>query len=288
MHQLYGEHRPKQFAVLGGSKSLLRQTLDRTSLLAPAKRTVVVSVAGQASYLTTELDQQADRPRVIEQPRDRGTAAAILVAAHWILARDRHAVVVMLPSDHFVGDDAAFIERVSEMSDAAVDFPDRIFLLGARPSEPEPEYGWIEPGGPLAACGRPDTYQVRRFVEKPAPAEATRLLDSGGLWNTFVLAARAATLVEAGREHVPDLHDHLVTMARQIGHAREEQALRLAYELAAGANFSHDVLERCPARLGVVALSNVSWSDLGTPRRVVKMLEETGSSRRWLARARAI
>jgi len=36
IHQVYGADRPKQFAVLRGTKSLPRQTLDRATLLVPA------------------------------------------------------------------------------------------------------------------------------------------------------------------------------------------------------------------------------------------------------------
>ena len=35
---LYGEERPKQYAVLTGSKSLLRQTLERVTRLVPPSR----------------------------------------------------------------------------------------------------------------------------------------------------------------------------------------------------------------------------------------------------------
>ena len=43
--RLYGDDRPKQYAALVGARSLLRQTLDRVSLLIPPERTVVVTLA---------------------------------------------------------------------------------------------------------------------------------------------------------------------------------------------------------------------------------------------------
>ena len=85
---VYGDDRPKQYAVLTGSKSLLRQTLDRVSRLVPRQRIVVVTMTGHSAYVTAELKHEAPAPHVLEQPRDRGTAAAVLLAAHWILARD--------------------------------------------------------------------------------------------------------------------------------------------------------------------------------------------------------
>src|SRR5260370_40922834 len=49
---LYGEDRPKQYAVLTGLKSLLRQTLDRVSLLIPPDRTTGVTMAGQGPAMS--------------------------------------------------------------------------------------------------------------------------------------------------------------------------------------------------------------------------------------------
>ena len=62
---VYGEDRPKQYAILCGGKSLLRQTLDRVRLLVPAERTVVVSMAGQERYLTGELRSLSAAPHVL-------------------------------------------------------------------------------------------------------------------------------------------------------------------------------------------------------------------------------
>jgi mannose-1-phosphate guanylyltransferase len=88
---VYGEDRPKQYAVLTGGTSLLRQTLDRVRLCIPPERTVVVTMAGHGGYLRAELRHEPRPPHVLEQPMDRGTAAAILLAAHWIQARDPEA-----------------------------------------------------------------------------------------------------------------------------------------------------------------------------------------------------
>ena len=84
---LYGDERPKQYAVLTGSKSLLRQTLERVARLVPPSRIVVVAQASHDRYLGAEL---AGFPQihVLAQPSDRGTAAGVLMPAHWIRARD--------------------------------------------------------------------------------------------------------------------------------------------------------------------------------------------------------
>ncbi len=151
---VYGEDRPKQYAALTGGKSLLRQTLDRVGVLIPPDRTVVVTMVGQGSYLAAELRHESPSLHVLDQPRDRGTAAAVLLATHWILAQDPEARLVMLPSDHFVADDTIFMGHVAEVLNGLELQPERIVLLGAKPSEPEPDYGWIEPGEALPGSRR--------------------------------------------------------------------------------------------------------------------------------------
>jgi len=279
---VYGDDRPKQYAVLTGSKSLLRQTLDRVSRLVPRQQIAVVTMAGHSAYATAELKHETPTPHVIEQPRDRGTAAAVLLAAHWILARDPAAMMVVLPSDHFVGEDEAFMGHVGDALGFLDRQGDRIVLLGAQPSEPETDYGWIELGEPLPGSGPSQLYRVRHFREKPTQAIAEELYRGGALWNTFVFAGRATTLVEAGSDCLPALHERLIRLSRFLGTEHERWAIRQAYELSPRANFSHAVLERCPRKLAVVRLSAVSWRDLGTPRRVVKTLGELGMQPDWL------
>jgi mannose-1-phosphate guanylyltransferase len=279
---VYGDDRPKQYAVLTGSKSLLRQTLDRVSRLVPRQQIAVVTMAGHSAYATAELKHETPTPHVIEQPRDRGTAAAVLLAAHWILARDPAAMMVVLPSDHFVGEDEAFMGHVSDALGFLDRQGDRIVLLGAQPSEPETDYGWIELGEPLPSSGPSQLYRVRHFREKPTQAIAEELYRGGALWNTFVFAGRATTLVEAGSDCLPALHERLIRLSRFLGTEHERWAIRQAYELSPRANFSQAVLERCPRKLAVVRLSAVSWRDLGTPRRVVKTLGELGMQPDWL------
>jgi mannose-1-phosphate guanylyltransferase len=275
--------RPNQYAVLTGRKSLLRQTLDRVSLLIPPHRTLVVTMAGQRSYLTAELRHESPAPHVLEQPGDRGTAAAVLLAAHRIVSRDPDAVLVVLPSDHFVGDDEVFMGHVAEIVEFLEHRPERIVLLGAEPNAPETDYGWIELGEPTPRLGRSPVYRVLSFREKPSQSTADELFGSGALWNTFVFAGRAATLVDVGRACLPALHERLARLDDFVGTEHERWATGQAYELAQRASFSRAVLERCPERLAVMRLSAVSWCDLGTPERVVKTLDVLGIRPEWLA-----
>lgn len=198
VRHLYGDDRPKQYAALVGDCSLLRQTLDRVARLIPPERTVVVTMARQMPYMEAELPTAQRRPHVLAQPEDRGTAAGILLAAHWIQAQDPEATVAVFPADHLVIEEGALMRHV----EAVAHFVDMqagwTILLGAQPTEPEIEYGWIDPGERVGWTAPGPVYRVHGFREKPSVEIARSLFATGALWNTLIFVARAAALTAAG------------------------------------------------------------------------------------------
>jgi mannose-1-phosphate guanylyltransferase len=284
---VYGCERPKQYAALLGSRSLLRQTLDRVALAIAGPRTVVVTMGSHAEYLANECFSSSG-PRVLVQPEDRGTATAVLFAARWIAWRDSNATVAVFPSDHFVVDEAVFMAQVVELARAVTRHPQMIILLGAAPTGPDPEYGWIEPGERLDATTAGPIFRVRRFWEKPSSAAAQACLARGWLWNTLVLVAKVGALIDLGRQVLPSLDDRLSQIAAFLGSADEAWAIQRAYALAPKANFSHAILELCIPQLAVSRLVAGHWSDWGTPERVLAALRQAGLTPGWLSRMKQV
>src|SRR4029077_10469062 len=203
VRQVTGDDRPKQYVRLLGPRTLLRQTLDRIGLAIPEARTLVVTVNHHAGYIAEEF-AGAPRPTILAQPLDRGTAAGVLYPAHWIAWRNPEATVAIFPSDHFILGEATFMAHVQEVARALDRHPDRVVLLGAQPTAPEGEYGWIEPGAPLEGPAGAVS-SVREVWEKPAAAQVQACLAAGCLWNTAVVVAKVATLVQLGAEALPEM-----------------------------------------------------------------------------------
>ena len=271
VRRMLGEDRPKQYVKLLGPRSLLRQTLDRVALGISKERTVVVTVRRHTAYLAEEFAGSSDPPYVLVQPEDRGTAAGILYAAHWIASRDRAATVAVFPSDHFILGEATFMAHVGEVASAVERHPERAVLLGAQPVSAEAEYGWIEPGSPVD--GHADVVStVRHFWEKPPEALARQYLTAGCLWNTGIVVGRADALVRLGEEALPQITARLACLQRFLDSDEAAAALHQAYALMSRASFSRAVLEPHAERLGVARLPRVSWCDLGSPRRVLEVL----------------
>jgi mannose-1-phosphate guanylyltransferase len=280
VQHIHGEARPKQYATLLGTRTLLGRTLDRAALLVPAERRVLVTVRRHRRFLGDALAGR--EATVLAQPSDRGTAAGIGLPVQWILQRDPEATVAILPSDHFVAEERRFMAHVADAAAFVDAHPERIVLVGVEATEAETEYGWIEPGGPLARIGSTSFCSVARFLEKPSPPVARACLEAGALWNTFVVVGRAATLADATRQLLPAVHGKLQAVAPLLGTAWGVAALRQAYADLPAASFSSAVLERCGPLLAVSRLAGVTWCDWGSPRRVVRSLQLIGRRPAWL------
>jgi mannose-1-phosphate guanylyltransferase len=278
---IVGDDRPKQYVPLLGGDSLLRRTLTRAAGLSPTERTVVVSQRRHAGWLATELCAHGPLTLLL-QPENRDTAAGVLLPVYWIAARDPEATVIVYPSDHFVLEEAEFLAHVAEV----VSFVDRrrdgIVLLGARATEPDTGYGWIEPGDIVGSTASGPICRVARFREKPTPRAAAMCLAREWLWNTFVMVARASTLVSVADVLLPDLHRRLTAVTPFFGTRHEASALEQTYASLPRHNFSETVLQAGLPFLSVSALPPLTWSDLGTPQRVFKLVRALGIAPPWM------
>ena len=271
IRRVLGDERPKQYVPLLGPRSLLRQTLDRVALRMPVSRTVVVTVRAHTGYIAQEFTGGAEPPYVLVQPSDRGTAAGILHAAHWIRRRDPEATIAFFPSDHFILGEATFMAHVADVVRAVEGPGDRVALVGAQPTSPETDYGWMQPGAAIdGSDGMLRT--VREFREKPSEARVQLGLATGCLWNTAIMVARAETLIALGAEALPEMHARLDRVGAFADSDEEPAALHQAYALMSPTGFGRAVLEHHAERLAVSALPRLTWCDLGSPSRVLAVL----------------
>jgi mannose-1-phosphate guanylyltransferase len=118
---------------LAEGRSLLRQTLDRIRPRIPVARTVVVTHVRDAEYVAKEF-ANGEAPECLLQPEDRGTAAAILWAAHIIRQREPGAVTVVFPCDHDVDGEPEFMGHVLDVVAFVRRRGERLVLIGATPT----------------------------------------------------------------------------------------------------------------------------------------------------------
>jgi mannose-1-phosphate guanylyltransferase len=253
---------------LNGGASLIGQTLTRASGVVSRERIIAV-VAPEHDQFWRPALRGLPSENIIVQPLNRGTAIGILLPTLKILARDPEARLLILPSDHHVADEATLKQAMCHAIEDVHHHPAGLALLGIEADEPDPELGYIVPRfGSHSRLG-----QVQRFVEKPPIAEARRLCSDGALWNSFILAGRAASLVGLCTRRCPkavqrlqaiDLHDY--------------GQLLQAYSELPVIDFSLHIATGQESRLAVLAVPPCGWNDLGTPHRLARTLARNPKS----------
>ena len=279
--QIAGDERPKQFCRLLNQDTLLEQTLRRSALLISRDCTVAVVVAAHAPFYAPLLADLPSRCLAV-QPRNRGTAPAILYGLLRIMTMASNGPVVIFPSDHYVSNDDGFMVHVESAVRAVVARRDLVVLLGIMPDSADVEDAWVEPGEPIVGPWRSKLYRARHFWRKPSSRLAAALRARGCLWDSFVMVAYPSAILNMITSAIPALFETFAPVRMRLGTAWEDLTLRRVYARLPSIDFSKRVLEKCPANLAVQSLDGVEWSDLGAADRVMATLARSGARPGWV------
>ena len=246
--------RPKPFIPLIGDTTLFAATALRCSRDAGFADPVVVAGAPHVALVESQLPDPAAGTIIVE-PEGKNTAAAIALAAARLPV---DAVMLVCPSDHHIGDWAAF--RAAAHAAAALAADDWLVSFGIAPTAPETGFGYLKRGGAIEGSGG---YRVERFVEKPDLDRARAFLADGGYsWNGGIFAFRAGAFLAELAQHRPDIAD-AVRGAVAAGHAdgqrfHPDPAL---FATIVGESVDYAVMEKT-ARAAMVPVA-MDWSDIG-------------------------
>ncbi|WP_426804470.1 mannose-1-phosphate guanylyltransferase/mannose-6-phosphate isomerase [Stenotrophomonas sp. SrG] len=176
---------PKQFLALAGEQTMLQATWQRVEPIA-GRAPLVVANEEHRFVAAEQLQQLGVVPQaILLEPVGRNTAPAIAVAALEATLEDGDPVLLVLPSDHVIADEAAFRAAVLSALPAAKE--GKLVTFGIVPTGPETGYGYIKAssGGEVRA--------VDRFVEKPDAETAQQYVQSGEyFWNSGMFLFKAS------------------------------------------------------------------------------------------------
>jgi mannose-1-phosphate guanylyltransferase len=280
--KISGQEIPKQFCPIFENATLLEQTTRRVSIAVPPKQTLIV-LTQQHERFYKRFSCNVGDDNLVVQPRNRGTAAAILYALFCFIRQGRRGTVAIFPSDHYVGDDRRFMLHVKAASSVVSEFPDRLVLLGVPADAPESQYGWIEPRLALDIMGIGPVFHIRRFWEKPSPDVAIELWRQGFFWNSFVIVARIEALLDLFARALPQVYVSFAQLFSFFGTARETETIAQLYDNIPSVSFCDNILTEFCAEFLVLPIRGVQWSDLGEPTRVLNIIAQLGLRPKWLA-----
>jgi mannose-1-phosphate guanylyltransferase/mannose-6-phosphate isomerase len=251
---------PKQFLPLVSERTLFQDTLLRLNGIEPIRAPIVVSNDEHRFLVAEQMREIGIEPEVqMLEPVGRNTAPAVAVVAHYLESRDPESCILVLPSDHLVGNVASFHAVVG----AALPLAARGLLVtfGIKPQRPETGYGYIEGGDPIPGS---HGIAVRRFVEKPDLESARSYVASGRFyWNSGMFAFKPRRFVEELERFRPDIAA-AARVALESG-TRDLDFLRLdsaAFLSCPSESIDFAVMERTTGSAMVPA--DIGWSDVGS------------------------
>ncbi len=247
---------PKQFLPLVGEDTMLQATWKRVAPLSGRQPIVVANQEHRFMVAEQLLEVGAKPQAIILEPKGRNTAPAIAIAALEALAGGEDALLLVLPSDHVVTNDAAF--HAAARAAASTAEQGKLVTFGIVPTGPETGYGYIK-----AAPGE-GAHAVERFVEKPDLTTAQAYVASGEYyWNSGMFLFKASVYLDVLGRFQPDM---LSACRRALELAkRDEDFIRLDAEAFAASpsdSIDYAVMEKTDAA-SVVPL-NAGWSDVGS------------------------
>ena len=252
--------RPKQFlSLIDTEKSLLVETLDRLASLDELGPAMAVGSEAHRFMIAEQMQQAGHTGPIILEPAPRGTAAAAAAAARLALEQyGEDAELLLLPTDHAVADNQAFVAALASARHATRH--GQLALFGVSPDRPETGYGYIRAGERQADGLR----HVDAFVEKPGAEQARALANAPDhFWNSGMFVFRARDYLTLLAAYAPDI-DAGVAQAF-AGSTRDIDFVRLAtepFEALAADSIDYAVMERTD-RAVMVELAT-AWSDLGS------------------------
>jgi mannose-1-phosphate guanylyltransferase/mannose-1-phosphate guanylyltransferase/mannose-6-phosphate isomerase len=252
---------PKQFLPLAGSETLLQSTALRVARRAGFGPMIVVAGDEHRSLVAEQLGElEIAPPRIVLEPVGRNTAPAAAVAAILATAVDPAALLLLMPADHVIGDNDAFLSAIDAGVEAAR--AGEFVLFGIHPDRPATGYGYIEFGERLD--GPHPVHRVRRFVEKPPRPLAEQYLASGNFaWNSGIFLLPAGAFLAEMERLAPDV---LAVARKAVKDATvDADFLRLdptSFGTAPSISIDHAVFEKTDR--AVVVRADMKWSDIGS------------------------
>ena len=258
------EAHPKPFIELPDGQNLLQKTVLRAAGLDPA---AILTITHRDYYFITrdayaelELHAHIELDFLLE-PVGRNTAPAIAAGAFKIREKfGAKATMLVLPSDHLIGDFSSFSESVR----AAADLAEQGYLVtfGISPTTPETGFGYIQ-ADKSRALG-PRGFAVQRFVEKPTREKAEGYLAAGGFfWNSGMFCFRVIDFLEELARCAPGVSGSVSTAWKAT--LQDQSPTVLDSESFANCpdiSVDYAVMEK--ARRVAVVSGKFDWSDIGS------------------------
>ena len=247
---------PKQFHdILGTGRTMIQQTFDRIKQAVPIENIFVIT---NTEYAELSHQQLPELPieNIVGEPMMKNTAACNIYMVNKIADLNPDANVIVLPADHLILKENAFLEKVNQAFDFASK-NDVLITLGITPTRPDTGYGYIQ----FSEKQDSDFFKVKTFTEKPNLEIAKSFIETGDfLWNAGIFIWNVKSIQKAFAEYLPEMTQEFVSC--EYNSDREIVCIETIYPKVEKISIDNGILEK--AKNVYVIPADLGWSDLGT------------------------
>lgn len=268
--------RPKAFLSFDGTGiSLLQRTISRLSSLVTLENIFIVAGQEHESELRSQARDIPDG-NIILEPIGRSTLPCIGLSGLYIRRRDDSGVMIVMPGEQLIQDEAKFQSLIIYAAEAAQDYRS-IVTLGIKPTNPATRFGYIQLGDEVSCRERIRIFKILRFTEKPDEKKAIEFLSSGRyLWNSGIFIFPVSLLFEMISRFAPEVYSALSFINDAIGTSKERDTIKRVYPNIQSISVDYAIMEKAGNLLVIPA--DISWNDMGTWPEVAETWEKDAHS----------
>ena len=248
---------PKQFIGLVNQTTLFQDTIMR--LPKEASSPLIICNEEHRFIVAEQLRQiNSHNEGIILEPFGKNTAPAIAIAAIHLLNENKDPILLVVSSDHSIGDNKKFLESVKVAS--AIAEEGKLVALGVHPKKPETGYGYIE----VDSSDKHEYYNIVSFTEKPSLEVAKKYVESGNhYWNSGIFMFKASVYLKELKKYEPEIYS--ICKKSCLRASNDLDFIRLDNEefyKCPNKSIDYAVMEKTNAGVVVPFLGN--WSDIGS------------------------
>lgn len=247
--------KPKQFLSLIGNRPLLIETIERVKPLTPNLENLWILGNKLHHSTLAELPYSIPKTQILEEPFGKNTAPCIGWAASEVLKKDKDAIMVILPSDHWISPEEGFIKTINKAIEQ-VQKQNTLVTIGINPTHPHTGYGYIQTNTQDS-----DIKQVISFTEKPSLEIAKTYLKQGNyFWNSGIFVWKAEKILDLFQEHLPQQHAILEQLKKTPSNAPEFEDFYNKFEPI---SIDYGIMEKA-SHITHMIPAEFNWSDIGS------------------------
>lgn len=246
--------KPKQFLpVFRNSLSFFQATLQRALKITDASHIYILTQKKYSGFIEVQAPQIPPENIFSEQYK-RNTAPAIATAMMKIKSKCGDSVSVVLPADHYIADEEAFLSTIKRAIVTAEN-RDNIVTIGIPPTRPDSAFGYIKGGDEIESS----VFKAEAFKEKPDYLKALEFISTCEyFWNSGIFVCRLSFMLSQYRKYLPEVYE----CAEKIRTADSENQADELYGSMPSISIDYGIFEKTDSVLIVKGV--FGWDDIGS------------------------